>query len=66
MKRNRELSDQAADMLLHCQIHGVKISGRKPRFDDFMPGKKKSPKAQSNLLKAMAQVAAIQSQKQKK
>jgi hypothetical protein len=65
-KRKRELSDQASDMLIHCQIHGVKINGRKPRHEDFMPAKKRSPKAQANLLKAIAQVADIQSQKRTK
>jgi hypothetical protein len=65
-RRERELSDQASDMLNHCLIHGVKISGRKPKHSDFMPQKKRSSKGQANLVKAMAQIAAIQSQKKNK
>jgi len=53
-------------MLNHCLIHGVKINGRKPRHDDFIPTKKRSTKGQVNLVKAMAQVAAIQAQKRNK
>jgi len=53
-------------MLNHCLIHGVKISGRKPKHSDFMPQKRKSTKGQANLVKAMAQIAAIQAQKTKK
>lgn len=55
------MAEAAAMKLLHCQIHGVKIDKRKPRFEDFMPRKKTARKTNAALSQARAQVAALQS-----
>lgn len=59
-KYERERAREASEKLLHCQIHGVKINGRKPRMEDFMPSKRKN-KGTAAFLKAQAQLAAARS-----
>lgn len=57
------MSAMASEKLLHCQIHGVKISGRKPRIADFMPSKGGIKNGSEALAFAQAQVAALRSEK---
>ena len=63
-KMDRENASLASIKLVLCQSAGVKIGGRSPRLEDFLPRKKTAPS--QALSKARLQVAAIQSQARSK